>query len=237
MKNKRIWLWIGAVISGFLFGMVSVALKGVLSTISMESVLYTTYYLLLFVGAVSLAIALYYLRKSRDCYATYQTVEDDEENEQVYIKMYRYLDYGTIASNILMISVLFCLVMIVSPLFENIYLVFVSLLLMVISFATGSFCMKTISLIRQYKLSIFSTPKEVLSYINSYDEGEKQAEMENAYLTLFQLNQILLPELYILLLVLSIILQEIQLVALVLLVVIHLYINFAQLRKTKRYFK
>ena len=151
--------------------------------------------------------------------------------------MYRYLDYGTIASNILMISVLFCLVMIVSPLFENIYLAFVSLLLMVISFATGSFCMKTISLIRQYKLSIFSTPKEVLSYINSYDEGEKQAEMENAYLTLFRLNQILLPELYILLLVLSIILQEIQLVALVLLVVIHLYINFAQLRKTKRYFK
>ena len=127
--------------------------------------------------------------------------------------------------------------MIVSPLFENIYLAFVSLLLMVISFATGSFCMKTISLIRQYKLSIFSTPKEVLSYINSYDEGEKQAEMENAYLTLFRLNQILLPELYILLLVLSIILQEIQLVALVLLVVIHLYINFAQLRKTKRYFK
>lgn len=151
--------------------------------------------------------------------------------------MYRYLDYGTIASNILMISVLFCLVMIVSPLFENIYLAFVSLLLMVISFATGSFCMKTISLIRQYKLSIFSTPKEVLSYINSYDEGEKQAEMENAYLTLFRLNQILLPELYILLLVLSIILQEIQLVALVLLVVIHLYINFTQLRKTKRYFK
>lgn len=237
MKKKRIWLWIGAVISGFLFGMVSVALKGVLITISMESVLYTTYYLLLFVGAVSLAVALYYLRKSRECYATYQTVEDDEENEQVYIKMYRYLDYGTIASNILMISVLFCLVMIVSPLFENIYLAFVSLLLMVISFATGSFCMKTISLIRQYKLSIFSTPKEVLSYINSYDEGEKQAEMENAYLTLFRLNQILLPELYILLLVLSIILQEIQLVALVLLVVIHLYINFAQLRKTKRYFK
>lgn len=115
MKKKRIWLWIGAVISGFLFGMVSVALKGVLITISMESVLYTTYYLLLFVGAVSLAITLYYLRKSRECYATYQTVEDDEENEQVYIKMYRYLDYGTIASNILMISVLFCLVMIVSP--------------------------------------------------------------------------------------------------------------------------
>lgn len=46
MKKKRIWLWIGAVISGFLFGMVSVALKGVLITISMESVF--IYYLLPF---------------------------------------------------------------------------------------------------------------------------------------------------------------------------------------------
>ena len=97
--------------------------------------------------------------------------------------------------------------------------------------------MRTIFLIRQYKLSIFSTPKEVLSFLGSYDEGEKQAEMENAYLTLFKLNQIILPAIYILLLVLSTILQETQLVALLILVVIHLYINFAQLRKTKRYFK
>lgn len=61
--------------------------------------------------------------------------------------------------------------------------------------------------------------------------------MENAYLTLFKLNQIILPALYILLFVLSTILQETQLVALLILIVIHLYINIDQLRKTKRYFK
>ena len=61
--------------------------------------------------------------------------------------------------------------------------------------------------------------------------------MESAYLTLFRLNQILLPSLYFLLIVLSVVLREIQVVALVILVVIHLYITIAQLRKTKRYFK
>lgn len=150
---------------------------------------------------------------------------------------YRFLDYGTVASNILMIAMLCCLVIVTSPVIENVYLFIFSLVLMFLSFAVANYCVRTILLIRQYKLSIFSTPKEVLSFLNSYDEGEKQAEMENAYLTLFRLNQIILPALYILLFVLSTILQETQLVALLILIVIHLYINIDQLRKTKRYFK
>ena len=237
MKNKHTWFWIGTVIAGFLFGIFSVALEGVLSSIPMEWALLTVYGLLLFVGVISLLIALYYLRKSREFYVAYQSVEDDEENEQDYLKMYRYLDYGTVASNILMISMIFCLVVIASPVLEISYLTFASLIFMVVSFATGSYCMKTISLIRQYKLSLFSMPNEVMDYLDSYDEGEKQAEMENAYLILFKLNQIFLPSLYIVLLLLSKFLQELQLVALLLLVVIHLYLNFAQLRKTKRYFR
>ena len=87
------------------------------------------------------------------------------------------------------------------------------------------------------ELSAYYTPKDILTYLNSYDEGEKQAEMESAFLTLFRLDQIILPLLYILLIVLSVILREIQVVALVLLIIIHLYITIAQLRKTKRYFK
>ncbi|MGX7074304.1 DUF3169 family protein [Falseniella ignava] len=237
MKNKHGWIGIGAGIAGFLFGIFSVSLEGVLSSIPMEWALLTVYGLLLFVGVISLLIALYYLRKSREFYVAYQSVEDDLENEQSYLKMYRYLDYGTVASNILMISMIFCLVVIASPVFEMSYLTFASLIFMVVSFATGSYCMKTISLIRQYKLSLFSMPNEVMDYLDSYDEGEKQAEMESAYLILFKLNQIFLPSLYIVLLLLSKFLQELQLVALLLLVVIHFYINFAQLRKTKRYFR
>ena len=97
--------------------------------------------------------------------------------------------------------------------------------------------LRTIFIVRHYKLSAYYTPKDILDYLNSYDEGEKQAEMESAFLTLFRLDQIILPLLYILLIVLSVILREIQLVALVLLIIIHLYITIAQLRKTKRYFK
>ncbi len=61
--------------------------------------------------------------------------------------------------------------------------------------------------------------------------------MEEAYLILFKLNQLILPAVYISLFALSIILGEVQLVSVLITALIHLYINIAQLRKTKRYFK
>ena len=101
----------------------------------------------------------------------------------------------------------------------------------------GAYCLKITSKIRNYKLSVTATPKEVLDYLDTYDEGEKQAEMEEAYLILFKVNQILIPGIYVVLVVLSVVLGQVQLVALLVAVVIHLYTNVAQLRKTKRYFK
>lgn len=237
MKHKHKWIGMGAVILGIFLEMSSLALRGLFNQIKTEQVLYTSFVFIAIVGVLSLALAIYYLRKSREAYTIYQTVEEEEVNEEAYVSAYRFLDYGTVASNILMITMLFCLAIVTSPVIENIYLFIFSLVLMFFAFAVANYCVRTIFLIRQYKLSIFSTPKEILSFLDSYYEGEKQAEMENAYLTLFKLNQIVLPALYILLLVLSTILQETQLVALLILVVIHLYINFAQLRKTKRYFK
>ena len=237
MKHKHKWIGMGAVILGIFLEMSSLALRGLFNQIKTEQVLYTSFVFIAIVGVLSLALAIYYLRKSREAYTIYQTVEEEEVNEEAYVSAYRFLDYGTVASNILMITMLFCLAIVTSPVIENIYLFIFSLVLMFFAFAVANYCVRTIFLIRQYKLSIFSTPKEILSFLDSYDEGEKQAEMENSYLTLFKLNQIVLPALYILLLVLSTILQETQLVALLILVVIHLYINIDQLRKTKRYFK
>ena len=111
------------------------------------------------------------------------------------------------------------------------------LLLIVLGIWAGAYCLKITSKIRNYKLSVTATPKEVLDYLDTYDEGEKQAEMEEAYLILFKVNQILIPGIYVVLVVLSLVLGQVQLVALLVAVVIHLYTNVAQLRKTKRYFK
>ena len=201
--------------------------------ISQEQVVVALKSLFLGLGMLTVILTFYFTRKSHQAYQSYQREEEDEENEQDYLAMYRFLDYGTVAWNVCQISMLSCLLIDLVALGPSA----ASLLLIVLGIWAGAYCLKITSKIRNYKLSVMATPKEVLDYLDTYDEGEKQAEMEEAYLILFKVNQLLIPGIYVVLVVLSVVLGQVQLVALLVAVVIHLYTNVAQLRKTKRYFK
>ena len=201
--------------------------------ISQAQVIIALKSLFLGLGMLTVILTFYFIRKSHQAYQSYQREEEDEENEQDYLAMYRFLDYGTVAWNVCQISMLSCLLIDLGALGPSV----ASLLLIVLGIWAGAYCLKITSKIRNYKLSIMATPKEVLDYLDTYDEGEKQAEMEEAYLILFKVNQLLIPGIYVVLVVLSVVLGQVQLVALLVAVVIHLYTNVAQLRKTKRYFK
>lgn len=61
--------------------------------------------------------------------------------------------------------------------------------------------------------------------------------MEQSFRILFQLNQYVLPGLYILIDIVSVLTGEIQLLALLAVAVIHIYINVMQIPMVKRYFK
>ena len=201
--------------------------------ISQAQVIIALKSLFLGLGMLTVILTFYFIRKSHQAYQSYQREEEDEENEQDYLAMYRFLDYGTVAWNVCQISMLSCLLIDLGALGPSV----ASLLLIVLGIWAGVYCLKITSKIRNYKLSVMATPKEVLEYLDTYDEGEKQAEMEEAYLILFKVNQLIIPGIYIVLVVLSMVLGQVQLVALLVAVVIHLYTNVAQLRKTKRYFK
>ena len=201
--------------------------------ISQEQVVVALKSFFLGLGMLTVILTFYFTRKSHKAYQNYQREEEDEGNEQDYLAMYRFLDYGTVAWNVSQISMLFCMLLDLG----RFGISATSLLLIVVSIWSGVYCLKITSKIRNYKLSVMATPKEVLEYLDTYDEGEKQAEMEEAYLILFKVNQLIIPGIYIVLVVLSMVLGQVQLVALLVAVVIHLYTNVAQLRKTKRYFK
>ena len=222
-------IFLASALLGILAGFLSVNPLG----ISQGQVIVALYSIFLGLGLITATLTFYFTRKSHKAYQSYQREEEDEENEQAYLDMYRFLDYGTVAWNACQISMLSCLLLGLGGL----GLSATSLLLLVVGIWSGVYCLKITSKIRNYKLSITATPKEVLDYLDTYDEGEKQAEMEEAYLILFKINQLLIPGIYVVLVVLSMILGQVQLVALLVAVVIHLYMNVAQLRKTKRYFK
>ena len=233
MEKKHIIFALKLFLVGNLLGILAAVLSLNPLGISQEQVISALFSIFFGLDLITAMLTFYFIRKSYKAYQSYQREEEDEENEHDYLATYRFLDYGTVAWNVCQICMLSCLLLDLGGLGRSA----TSLLLLVVGIWSGVYCLKIISTVRNYKLSITATPKEVLEYLDTYDEGEKQAEMEEAYLILFKVNQLLIPGIYVVLVALSVVLGEVQLVALLVAVVIHMYMNVAQLRKTKRYFK
>nr|WP_080976054.1 MULTISPECIES: DUF3169 family protein [Streptococcus] len=194
----------------------------------------------LVLGFISILLTFNFLKKSRKFHSLYQEEMDDDLNETYYVQMYRNLEFGTIAFNIASVAILLALFIsgseVIVPNRSNLTLS-LSFLGLVLIFSVQKYLFKTIAIVRQFDLAFFSTPKDVLEYVNSYDEGERQANLEQSFRILFQLNQYVLPVLYIFLFFISVLTGEIQLLAFLLVGAIHIYINVMQLPMVKRYFK
>ena len=165
---------------------------------------------------------------------------DDDLNETYYVQMYRNLEFGNIAFNITNVAILLALFISASEVVilnrSNLTLS-LSFLGLVLTFNAQKYFYKTIAIVRQFDMVFFSMPKDILGYVNSYDEGERQANLEQSFRILFQLHQYVLPALYFLIALFSLLTGEIQLLAFLLVGAIHVYINVMQLPMVKRYFK
>ena len=194
----------------------------------------------LLIGFISILLTFNFLKKSRKFHSLYQEEMDDDLNESYYVQMYRNLEFGTIAFNIASVAILLALFISGS---EAVVLngshitLSLSFLALVLIFSVQKYLFKTISIVRQFDLAFFSIPKDMLDYVNSYDEGERQANLEQSFRILFQLNQYILPGLYILIDIVSVLTGEIQLLGLLAVAVVHIYINIMYIPMVKRYFK
>ena len=194
----------------------------------------------LLLAVIILFLTFNFLKKSRKFHSLYQEEMDDDLNETYYVQMYRNLEFGTIAFNIASVAIslsIFLSLNEVVILHTDHQTFSLSFLVFVLSLIAQKSLFKTIAIVRQFDLALFSTPKDVLDYINSYDEGERQANLEQSFRILFQLNQYVLPGLYIFLFIISVLTGEIQLLAFLLVGAIHIYINVMQIPMVKRYFK
>ena len=194
----------------------------------------------LLIGFISILLTFNFLKKSRKFHSLYQEEMDDDLNETYYVQMYRNLEFGTIAFNIASVAILLALFISANEaimLNKSFLTLSLSFLALVLVSSVQKFLFNTISIVRQFDLTFFATPKDVLDYINSYDEGERQANFEQSFRILFQLNQYVLPGLYVLIDIFSVLTGEIQLLAFLLVGAIHIYINVMQLPMVKRYFK
>ena len=194
----------------------------------------------LLLGFVGILLTFNFLKKSRKFHSLYQEEMDDDLNETYYVQMYRNLEFGNITFNITGVAIVLALfisgseviVLDVSRITFSL-----SFLELVLYSHSQKYLFKTIAIVRQLDLAFFSTPKDILEHFDSYDEGERKANLEQSFRILFQLNQYVLPALYIFLFIISFLTGEIQLLAFLLVGAIHIYINVMQLPMVKRYFK
>ena len=244
MKKKRGLLFLMVFILGGFLGMFAGMFKEYTENygtiLDVKTVIPWISSICLLLGFISMFLTFDFLKKSRKFHSLYQEEMDDDLNETYYVQMYRNLEFGTIAFNSAGVVILLALFISGSEVIVlNVSHLTLSLsfLALVMIFSAQKYLYKTIAIVRQFDLEFFSTPKDVLDYINSYDEGERQANLEQSFRILFQLNQYVLPGLYIFLIIISFLTGEIQLLAFLLVGTIHIYINVMQLPMVKRYFK
>ena len=244
MKKKRELLFLMALILGGFLGMLAGMFKAYTenygSILDVKTVIPWISSICLLLGFISMFLTFDFLKKSRKFHSLYQEEMDDDLNETYYVQMYRNLEFGTIAFNSAGVAIFLALfisgseVIVLNVSHLTLSLSFLALVLV---FNAQKYLYKTIAIVRQFDLEFFSTPKDVLDYVNSYDEGERQANLEQSFRILFQLNQYVLPGLYFLIAIFSLLTGEIQLLAFLLVGAIHIYINVMQLPMVKRYFK
>ena len=243
MKKKRGLLFLMALILGGFLGMFAEMFKAYTENygtiLDVKTVTPWISSICLLLGFISMFLTFDFLKKSRKFHSLYQEEMDDDLNETYYVQMYRNLEFGTIAFNSAGVAIFLALFISGSEVIVlNISYITLSLsfLALVMIFSAQKYLYKTIAIVRQFDLEFFSTPKDVLDYINSYDEGERKANLEQSFRILFQLNQYVLPALYFLIVLFSLLTGEIQLLAFLLVGAIHIYINVMQLPMVKRYF-
>ena len=244
MKKKRGLLFLMAVILGGFLGMFAGMFKARAEShgiiLDVKVLIPWISAICLLIGFISILLTFNFLKKSRKFHSLYQEEMDDDLNETYYVQMYRNLEFGTIAFNITTVAILLALSISLNEviILNGSHLILsLSFLVFVWVFNVQKYFYKTIAIVRQFDMVFFSMPKDILGYVNSYDEGERQANLEQSFRILFQLHQYVLPALYFLIALFSLLTGEIQLLAFLLVGAIHVYINVMQLPMVKRYFK
>ena len=240
MKKKRILYFLAIGVLGYFTGMLAGRAWALGTSFNLNTLVPWISASCLLIAFISIFVTIYFLKKSRKFHSLYQMEIDDDVNETYYVQMYRNLEFGTISFNV--VSVMTILALFISMnevvILRTSYIVLgLSVPALILAAVLQKYLFKTISIVRQFDLAFFSIPKDVLDYVNSYDEGERQANLEQSFRILFQLNQYVLPGLYILIDIVSVLTGEIQLLGLLAVAVVHIYINIMQIPMVKRYFK
>ena len=239
-NSKRIYWMLSLFGIGFISGVMNVFFKSLSSLWNENSVLDTMSWILRILYILLGLASAYYYDQSNRLYLRQELEEEEEESQKSYLKTFRYQGIATFSLGIAFAIVL-PLFMMTTFLFKNrsghmeLMLLGIDFFLVCTSFLLSYLCMKNLKLTRGFAISIFSTPKEGLSLIYKYDEGERTIYFEEFYKALYRLNVQIFPLLYLLIFYCSI--EHFQFLALFIVLGLQGYLNIVQYIAVRKFYK
>nr|WP_205397425.1 DUF3169 family protein [Streptococcus lutetiensis] len=196
---------------------------------------------------MSILVTLWFMYQAnhyQNCYEAMDEDADEDESYEIYRKTFKNLGFATTFYNVSVAFIFFSIYVGICDFHDRISngLTFkmttyvVEAIFFILLFVLQVAIFKLTQKIRHYKLSAFPTIKEVKEFAYSYDEGELQANYEQAFLIVFNLNQYL-PFVYAILCVLAIVSSLDVTSGLVVTTGIYIYINLANIRFVNKYFR
>jgi hypothetical protein len=197
--------------------------------------------------AMSILVTLWFMYQANHYQNRYEAMDEDadeDESYEIYRKTFKNLGLASTFYNVSVAFIFFSIDVGICDFHDRISngLAFkittyvVEAIFFILLFVLQVAIFKLTQKIRHYKLSAFPTIKEVKEFAYSYDEGELQANYEQAFLIVFNLNQYL-PFVYVILCVLAIVSSLDVTSGLVVTTGIYIYINLANIRFVNKYFR
>lgn len=197
--------------------------------------------------AMSILVTLWFMYQANHYQNRYEAMDEDadeDESYEIYRKTFKNLGLASTFYNVSVAFIFFSIGVGICDFHDRISngLAFkittyvVEAIFFIFLFVLQIAIFKLTQKIRHYKISVLPTIKEVKEFAYSYDEGELQANYEQAFLIVFNLNQYL-PFVYAILCVLAVVSSLDVTSGLVVTTGIYIYINLANIRFVNKYFR
>lgn len=109
MKKKRILYFLAIGVLGYFTGMLAGRAWALGTSFNLNTLVPWISASCLLIAFISIFLTIYFLKKSRKFHALYQMEIDDDVNETYYVQMYRNLEFGTLAFNIVSVMTILAL--------------------------------------------------------------------------------------------------------------------------------
>lgn len=234
LKQVLIGALLGGVL-GFVAGFLSESslLSNSSAVISAEKVAVGIHVVSRFLVLVLIILSLMVIAYIRKYLPHYQKDMSDD-SEELYRSLNRKYSYGVIFTGTASVLTILNVLLMLSFKSTQPFLDFAVLILVIM---LQAYLLKLYGRIKGVKVPLFPNLKELKSNILQMDEAELEAEHQNAFEIVMNLSGAILPSIYVILFLISLLTGRVELTAMLVAAFIHLYIMLMQFKITKAYYR